>query len=72
MKGQTAIEYLKIYGWAILIILIVVGVLAYYSIFDPNAFLEQNKTIINTTQQLCNITITSIFGSNSKYICDIR
>jgi len=39
MKGQTAIEYLMTYGWAILIILIVAGVLAYYGIFAPAGFL---------------------------------
>jgi len=39
MKGQTAVEYLMTYGWAILIILIVAGVLAYYGIFQPQGFL---------------------------------
>ena len=39
MKGQTAVEYLMTYGWAILIILIVAGVLAYYGIFAPQGFL---------------------------------
>ncbi len=36
-KGQTAMEYLMTYGWAILIILIVGAVLAYYGIFNPAA-----------------------------------
>jgi hypothetical protein len=44
MKGQTAIEYLMTYGWAILIILIVAGVLAYYGIFAPAGFLGPSKT----------------------------
>jgi hypothetical protein len=39
IKGQTAVEYLMTYGWAILIILIVAGVLAYYGIFAPAGFL---------------------------------
>lgn len=39
MRGQTAVEYLMTYGWAILIILIVAGVLAYYGIFAPAGFL---------------------------------
>ena len=30
-------------GWAILIIVIVAGVLAYYGIFKPSAFLNVNK-----------------------------
>ena len=39
MKGQTAVEYLMTYGWAILIILIVAGVLAYYGMFAAAGFL---------------------------------
>ncbi|MFQ6021050.1 MAG: hypothetical protein ACE5J4_03510 [Candidatus Aenigmatarchaeota archaeon] len=33
-KGQTAMEYLMTYGWAILIILIVGGLLVYYGVFS--------------------------------------
>ena len=42
MKGQTATEYLMAYGWAILIIVIIAGVLAYYGIFAPSGFLGQS------------------------------
>lgn len=35
MKGQTALEYLITYGWAILVILVVLAVLWYYGIFNP-------------------------------------
>ena len=35
MKGQTALEYLITYGWAILVILVVLAVLWYYGIFTP-------------------------------------
>lgn len=34
-KGQTALEYLITYGWAILVILVVLAVLWYYGIFNP-------------------------------------
>ncbi len=34
-RGQTALEYLITYGWAILVILIVLAVLWYYGIFNP-------------------------------------
>jgi len=34
MKGQTAMEYFMTYGWAILIILIVGGLLVYYGVFS--------------------------------------
>lgn len=38
-ESVTTIGLIMIYGWAILIILIVSGVLAYYAIFDPRGFL---------------------------------
>ena len=37
-KGQTALEYLITYGWAILVILVVLAVLWYYNIFNPAAW----------------------------------
>jgi hypothetical protein len=39
MRGQTAIEYLMTYGWLVVIVLIVTGVLAYYGMFSPSGFL---------------------------------
>lgn len=44
MKGQKAIETLLEYGWAILLMLIVAGVLAYYGIFAPKAFLVKEAS----------------------------
>src|SRR3989338_9115903 len=34
-KGQAAMENLMTYGWAILIVVVVAGVLAYYGVFSP-------------------------------------
>ncbi len=36
-KAQTAIEYLTLYGWAVLVIVLVGGVLYALGIFDPSA-----------------------------------
>jgi len=35
-KGQSAMEYLMTYGWAILIILIAIGALFYLGVFSPS------------------------------------
>ncbi|RLJ03536.1 MAG: hypothetical protein DRP11_00355 [Candidatus Aenigmatarchaeota archaeon] len=43
-KGQTAMEYLMTYGWAILIILVVGGVLYYYGVFSPSTLVGESKT----------------------------
>ncbi|NYZ78872.1 hypothetical protein H0N99_01875, partial [Candidatus Micrarchaeota archaeon] len=34
-KGQTAMEYLMTYGWAILIIMVVLAVLFYLGVLNP-------------------------------------
>jgi len=36
-KGQAAMEYLMTYGWAILVILVVIGVLYWMGILNPKA-----------------------------------
>jgi hypothetical protein len=38
-RGQAALEYLVTYGWGILAILVVVGALAYFGLFDPARYL---------------------------------
>ena len=34
-KGQAAMEFLMTYGWAILVVLVVIGALAYFGILSP-------------------------------------
>jgi len=34
-KGQSAMEYLMTYGWMILLIVVISGVLVYYGMFTP-------------------------------------
>ena len=38
-KSQAALEFLTTYGWAFLVILIMIGAVAYFGIFDPSKFL---------------------------------
>jgi len=38
-KGQAAMEFLMTYGWAILVVLVVIGALAYFGVLTPTAFL---------------------------------
>jgi hypothetical protein len=63
MKGQTAIEYLMTYGWAILIILIVAGVLAYYGIFAPAGFLGPTARGFGQVQVLNPWSLTAANGA---------
>ncbi len=63
MRGQTAVEYLMTYGWAILIILIVAGVLAYYGIFAPSGFLGPTARGFGQVQVLNPWSLSSSDGA---------
>ena len=49
-KGQSALEYLMTYGWAILIIIIVGGVLYYYGVFSPSKLVGESKVGFSKVQ----------------------
>ena len=44
LKGQSAMEYLMTYGWAILIVIIVVAVLFSLGLFNPSTFTQTTAT----------------------------
>ncbi len=46
-KGQAALEFLMTYGWAILVVLIAIGALAYFGVLRPERLLPE-KCIVAT------------------------
>ncbi|MBU4501736.1 MAG: hypothetical protein KKA79_04035 [Nanoarchaeota archaeon] len=44
-KGQAAMEFLMTYGWAILVVLVAIGALAYFGVLSPARFLPSSCTI---------------------------
>jgi|SRR3989338_429529 len=40
-KGQAAMEFIMTYGWAILVVLIVIGALVYFGVLSPERFLPE-------------------------------
>ena len=44
-KAQAAMEFLMTYGWAILVVLIAIGALAYFGVLSPGKFLPQSCTL---------------------------
>ncbi len=40
-NSQAALEFLMTYGWAILVVLVAVGALAYFGVLSPDRFLPQ-------------------------------
>ncbi|MBI4438701.1 hypothetical protein HY640_02105 [Candidatus Woesearchaeota archaeon] len=65
-RGQAAMEFLMTYGWAILVVLIVIGALAYFGILSPDTLLPEKCTL--PVQMSCKdhrITDTVVAGSDS-------
>jgi len=46
-RAQAAMEFLMTYGWAILVVLIAIGALAYFGVLKPEKFLPE-KCVIST------------------------
>jgi hypothetical protein len=44
-RGQAAMEFLMTYGWAILVVLIAIGALAYFGVLNPGRFLPASCTL---------------------------
>lgn len=44
-KGQAAMEFLMTYGWAILVVLVAIGALAYFGVLNPSRFLPNSCTV---------------------------
>ena len=44
-KAQAAMEFLMTYGWAILVVLVSIGALAYFGVLSPEKFLPAKCTL---------------------------
>jgi len=41
-KGQAALEFLSTYGWAFLVVLVMIGALSYFGVLNPSNFVPEN------------------------------
>ncbi|MBC8495104.1 hypothetical protein H8D36_03050 [archaeon] len=44
-KGQAALEFLTTYGWAFLVILVMIGALAYFGVLNPENFVSDSCSL---------------------------
>jgi hypothetical protein len=61
-RGQTALEYLVTYGWAILAIVIIAGVLWYFGVFTPGRFAPTEQTTGFSTVVVLSHKVTASNG----------
>jgi len=58
-RGQAALEYLTTYGWALLIIVVMVGALVGFGVFSPN----KTNSCIASTGLVCVDSQMSVSGN---------
>ena len=77
-KGQAALEFLTTYGWAFLVILVMIGALAYFGILSPKNLLPSRcnfspeidcieAQITGGTNPVLNFRFRNNLGSSSTF-----
>lgn len=51
-KAQAALEFLTTYGWAILVVLVMIGALAYFGVLNPSKF-AQERCVFSGAEMTC-------------------
>ena len=44
-RGQAALEFLMTYGWAILVVMVIIGALAYFGVLNPTMFVPERCSL---------------------------
>ncbi len=70
-KAQAAMEFLMTYGWAILVVLIAIGALAYFGVLSPERFLPEKCVIASGSGLFCE-EFTSAAGSPGSVTLRIK
>ena len=66
-KGQAALEYLTTYGWGFLVILVVLGALAYFGFFSPTKYIPARCTF-GSQLQCVDYQLQAASGNNNGVI----
>ena len=72
-KGQAAMEFLMTYGWALLVVLVAIGALAFFGVLNPGQFLPSSCTI--TPGIACTdfkVTAETVAGNDGTIILNLQ
>ncbi len=69
-RGQAAMEFLMTYGWAILVVLVVIGALAYFGVLSPDNLLPEKCTL--PIMLNCRDHVVQEKGASDKIMVNIQ
>lgn len=69
-RGQAALEFLMTYGWAILVVMVIIGALAYFGVLNPTMFVPERCSLgsglscdtFTVSPAAANIRVTNSLG----------
>ncbi len=62
-RAQAAMEFLMTYGWAILVVLLAIGALAYFGVLSPQKLLPERTTFTAPIANLDNAVVSATDNS---------
>ncbi|VVC03974.1 Uncharacterised protein [Candidatus Bilamarchaeum dharawalense] len=68
MKGQSGVEYLTTYGWAIFVLLIIIAVIVSSGVLTPNYLISEECAFGNNLK--CNLALVNT-GGQSKLTLEL-
>jgi len=63
-KGQAALEFLTTYGWAILVVMVMIGALAYFGVLNPKKMMQGICTVGSDYPITCNKDASTLKTDN--------
>lgn len=79
-KGQAALEFLTTYGWAFMVILVMIGALAYFGVLNPGRLVKDQcvstvglscksgEAVLTTTPQTVSISFQNDLGQAVRVV----
>jgi len=64
-KGQAALEFLTTYGWAFLVILVMIGALSYFGVLDPSRYAPDACKLSGTLECTGSYAVTHIAAGST-------
>ena len=71
-KSESAVEFLATYGWAFIVILVMVGALAYFGVLDTDHLLLEHECMEQTAKNYCeeqDMLFSEIYNAYTKFSC---
>ena len=72
LKGQAAMEFLMTYGWAILVVLVAIGALAYFGVLSPETLLPEKCIVQSGSGLFCEKNLVNAYATADTFTLRLK